>query len=120
MVATCPLPKTRRHLVEEVCDAYDYELIIDGFAGGGGTSVGIELGLGRSPDIAVNHDRYALGMHRVNHPRTRHLCEDVFRVDPKKVTHGRPVGFAWFSPDCKHFSKAKGGKPLSKKIRGLV
>jgi DNA (cytosine-5)-methyltransferase 1 len=120
MIATCPLPATRKHLVEEVCDAFDYELIIDGFAGGGGTSVGIEMGLGRSPDIAVNHDRYALGMHRVNHPRTRHLCEDVFRVDPRKVTHGRPVGFAWFSPDCKHFSKAKGGKPLSKKIRGLV
>jgi DNA (cytosine-5)-methyltransferase 1 len=96
------------------------ELIIDNFAGGGGASTGIEIALGRSPDIAINHDREAIAMHAANHPRTLHLCEDVFAVDPREVTRGRPVGLAWFSPDCKHFSKAKGGKPKSKKIRGLA
>lgn len=100
-------------------DIHD-ELIVDNFAGGGGASVGIEMGLGRHVDIAVNHDPLAVAMHRENHPQTHHLCEDVFKVDPLKVTNGRPVGLAWFSPDCKHFSKAKGGKPRSKKIRGLA
>jgi len=96
------------------------ELIIDNFAGGGGASTGIEIALGRSPDLAINHDREALAMHEANHPDTLHLCEDIFDVDPLEATHGRPVGLAWFSPDCKHFSKAKGGKPKSKKIRGLA
>lgn len=96
------------------------ELIVDSFAGGGGASLGIEMALGRSPDIAINHDAEALAMHAVNHPNSLHLCEDVWKVDPKAVTAGRRVGLMWLSPDCKHFSKAKGGKPVSKKIRGLA
>lgn len=96
------------------------ELIVDNFAGGGGASTGIELALGRCVDVAINHDAEALALHAANHPQTRHLCEDVFAVDPVEVTGGQPVGLAWFSPDCKHFSKAKGGKPRSKKIRGLA
>lgn len=95
------------------------ELFVDNFAGGGGASTGIERALGRHVDHAVNHDAHALGMHRINHPQTVHHCEDVFDVDPTELTEGRPVGGGWFSPDCKHFSKAKGGKPLSRKIRGL-
>src|SRR5438105_2544939 len=95
------------------------ELIVDNFAGGGGASSGIEAAIGRSVDIAVNHDGEAIAMHTANHPATVHYCEDVFKVDPREVTQGEPVGLAWFSPDCKHFSKAKGGKPVSKKIRGL-
>lgn len=96
------------------------ELIVDSFAGGGGASTGIEWALGRSPDIAINHDPEAVAMHAVNHPATRHYCEDVWQVDPVEATGGKPVGLAWFSPDCTHFSKAKGGKPRSKKIRGLA
>ena len=96
------------------------ELVIDSFAGGGGASLGIEWALGRSPDIAVNHDAHAIAMHQANHPTTRHLHGDVWDVDPKGVCGGRAVGLAWFSPDCKHFSKAKGGKPVEKKIRGLA
>jgi DNA (cytosine-5)-methyltransferase 1 len=96
------------------------EIIVDNFAGGGGASLGIEWGLGRSPDIAINHDAQAIAMHQANHPGTRHYCEDVWKVDPREACRGRPVGLAWFSPDCKHFSKAKGGKPVDKKIRGLA
>lgn len=96
------------------------ELIVDNFAGGGGASLGIEWALGRSPDIAINHDLEAIAMHKANHPNTRHYCEDVWKVDPVEACKGRPVGLAWFSPDCKHFSKAKGGKPVEKKIRGLA
>ncbi len=96
------------------------ELVVDNFAGGGGASTGIEAALGRPVDIAINHDPAAVRMHEVNHPHTRHLCESVWEVDPVEVTGGRPVGLAWFSPDCKHFSKARGGKPVEKKIRGLA
>lgn len=96
------------------------ELIVDNFAGGGGASSGIEQAIGRPVDIAINHDPEAIAMHIANHPQTRHYCENVWDVDPREVTQGRPVGLAWFSPDCKHFSKAKGGKPVSKKIRGLA
>ena len=96
-----------------------HELIIDNFAGGG-ASCGIEMGLGRSVDAAINHDPEAVAMHAMNHLQARHYCESVWDVDPLEVTQGRPVGLAWFSPDCKHFSKAKGGKPCSKKIRGLA
>ncbi len=96
------------------------ELFVDNFAGGGGASTGIEMALGRHVDHAVNHDEHALGMHRMNHPQTIHHCEDVFDVEPGTLANGRAIGGAWFSPDCKHFSKAKGGKPLSKKIRGLA
>lgn len=96
------------------------ELIIDNFAGGGGASCGIELALGRHVDHAINHDPEAVTMHAMNHPQTEHHCESVWDVDPLALTQGRPVGLAWFSPDCKHFSKAKGGKPRDKKIRGLA
>ena len=96
------------------------ELIVDNFAGGGGASLGIEMALGRSPDIAINHDPEAITMHTANHPDTKHYCEDVWQVNPIEACAGRQVGLAWFSPDCKHFSKAKGGKPVSKKIRGLA
>lgn len=95
-------------------------LIVDNFAGGGGASLGIEMALGRGPDLAVNHDEEAVALHAENHPETRHFCESVWRVDPVNACMGRPVGLAWFSPDCTHFSKAKGGKPRSKKIRGLA
>jgi DNA (cytosine-5)-methyltransferase 1 len=96
------------------------ELVIDSFAGGGGASTGIERALGRAVDIAINHDLDAIRMHEVNHPHTRHYCESVWDVDPRKVCDGRPVGLAWFSPDCKHFSKAKGAKPVEKAVRGLA
>ena len=96
------------------------ELIVDNFAGGGGASTGIELATGYSVDIAINHDPEAIKMHKANHPNTKHYCEDVWQVDPVKVCNGHPVGLAWFSPDCKHFSKAKGGKPKDKFIRGLA
>lgn len=96
------------------------EMIVDNFAGGGGASTGIEQALNRCPDIAINHCSKALAMHQANHPQTLHLREDVFKVDPSKATNGRRVGLAWFSPDCTHFSKAKNGKPRSKKVRGLA
>lgn len=95
------------------------ELIIDNFAGGGGASTGIELALGQPVDIAINHNADAIAMHKVNHPYTMHYQEDVFAVIPEVVTGNRPVGVAWFSPDCTHFSRAKGNKPVEKKIRGL-
>lgn len=95
------------------------ELIIDNFAGGGGASTGIELALGEPVDIAINHDSDAIAMHAVNNPYTSHYQEDVFAVDPEEATGGRPVGLLWASPDCKHFSRAKGGTPVSKHIRGL-
>ncbi len=96
------------------------ELIIDNFAGGGGASTGIELALGRPVDIAINHDPDAIAMHKANHPFTEHYCESVWNIDPVKACRGRSVALAWFSPDCKHFSKAKGSKPVSKNIRGLA
>ncbi|MFW3906707.1 DNA cytosine methyltransferase [Klebsiella pneumoniae] len=96
------------------------EIIIDNFAGGGGASTGIELAIGRSVDIAINHDPNAVAMHTTNHPDTLHYCESVYSVRPKVATAGRRVGLAWFSPDCRHFSKAKGAKPVEKAIRGLA
>ncbi len=96
------------------------ELIVDNFAGGGGASTGIELATGYSVDIAINHDPEAIKMHKANHPSTTHYCEDVWEIDPVKACKGRPVALTWFSPDCKHFSKAKGGKPKDKFIRGLA
>jgi len=96
------------------------ELVIDLFAGGGGASTGIELAIGRAVDIAINHDPEAVSLHQANHPQTMHYVSDVFEVDPLAVTSGRPVGLMWASPDCKHFSKAKGGKPVSKTIRSLA
>ena len=95
-------------------------LIIDSFAGGGGASTGIELALGRSPDLAINHNAQALALHTANHPETVHLSENIYHVDPLDYVAGQHIGLAWFSPDCKHFSKAKGGKPVERNIRDLA
>lgn len=96
------------------------EIIVDNFAGGGGASTGIEMATGMSVDIAINHDPAAIEMHKLNHPDTEHYCESVWDVDPKEACRGRRVGLAWFSPDCTHHSKAKGGKPVKQEIRGLA
>ena len=96
------------------------KLFVDNFAGGGGASTGIEMATGISVDIAINHDTEAIRMHKANHPNTKHYCENVWAVDPVEACNGHPVALAWFSPDCKHFSKAKGGKPKDKNIRGLA
>lgn len=95
-------------------------LIIDNFAGGGGASTGIERALGRAVDVAINHDAEAVAMHLANHPTTKHYCQSIMAVDPLDATGGAPVALAWFSPDCKHHSKAKGGKPREKNIRDLA
>ena len=96
------------------------EIVVDNFAGGGGASTGIEAALGRAIDAAINHDSEAVAMHAANHPDTEHFCQSVWRADPRDICRGRPVGLAWFSPDCKHFSKAKGGKPVKRNIRDLA
>jgi len=96
------------------------EIIVDNFAGGGGASTGIERALGVPVDVAVNHNPEALAMHLANHPQTKHFCQNICALDPRDATQGRPVGLAWFSPDCKHFSKAKGGAPVEKRIRDLA
>jgi DNA (cytosine-5)-methyltransferase 1 len=96
------------------------EIIIDLFAGGGGASIGIEEALGRPIDEAVNHDPIAIAMHKVNHPATRHWCEEIRDVDPLTVARGRPVGLIWASPDCKHLSKAKGKALADRRVRALA
>lgn len=96
------------------------EIIVDNFAGGGGASTGMELATGRIVKIAINHDPDAILMHKTNHPHTRHLQASVWDVDPVKECGGSPVGLAWFSPDCKHFSKAKGAALVDRNIRGLA
>ncbi|MCL6443420.1 MAG: DNA cytosine methyltransferase [Alicyclobacillus sp.] len=101
-------------------NAVNREIIVDNFAGGGGASTGIEYAIGRSVDVAINHDPAAIAMHAANHPHTKHYCESVWDVNPREATGGRPVALCWLSPDCKHFSKAKGGKPVEKSIRGLA
>lgn len=98
---------------------FGQELVVDLFAGGGGASLGIERAY-RAPDVAVNHNPVAIAVHQVNHPATEHYTCDVFEVDPLEATQGRPVGVLWASPDCRHHSKAKGGKPRNKRIRGLA
>lgn len=102
-----------------------YEMIVDLFAGGGGASTGIELALGRHVDVAVDHDPEAVLLHQANHPQTTHYVNDVFEVDPRQVTNGRPVGLLWASPDCTYHSKARGGKPhrdrnRARRRRGLA
>lgn len=99
---------------------HEHELVVDLFAGGGGASTGVFLATGRHPDVAVNHNPAALAVHAANHPSTRHEVEDVFDVNPRRVTGGKPVGLLWMSPDCTHFSKAKGGKPRDKGTRSLA
>ncbi len=102
------------------------ELVVDSFAGGGGASLGIEWALGRSPDIAINHDAEAIAMHKANHPSTKHRIENVWSVNPKNIVKGgKRIALAWFSPDCAHFSKARGGKPFrdrnpARRRRGLA
>lgn len=96
------------------------KIIVDNFAGGGGASTGIELACGRPVTIAINHDPDAILLHRTNHPYTEHLQASVWDVDPEQVVRGRKVGLAWFSPDCKHFSKAKGSALVDRNIRGLA
>lgn len=96
------------------------DCIPDNFAGGGGATEGVEAGLQRKVTDAINHSADAIAMHKANHPHTRHHTEDIWKVDPLRVTDGRRVPFAWFSPDCTHFSRAKGGKPVDRKIRGLA
>ena len=96
------------------------ELTVDGFCGGGGWSTGFELAIGRPVDIGINHDADAIAMHKRNHPFTKHYNENIFEVDPYEATQGRDVGWAHFSPDCTHFSRAKGGTPVKKSIRGLA
>ena len=95
-------------------------LIVDGFAGGGGASTGIEWGSGHAPTIAIDHDPEAIAMHAINHPATRHYCESIYKVRPEVATDGASPDFAWFSPDCTHFSQAKGAKPVCSKRRGLA
>ncbi len=113
----------RKSQVASICrhtfNLFD-EIVVDNFAGGGGASTGIEMALGRSPEIAINHDHGAIAMYQVNHPAAELHCESVWDVVPRDVVAGRPVGLVWLSPDCKHFSKAKGSTPVSKKIRGLA
>lgn len=104
---------------KEQIDLLD-EIIVDNFAGGGGASIGIELALGRPVDYAINHDPAAILMHKTNHPYTKHLQASVWDIDPEELCQGRPVGLAWFSPDCKHFSKAKGAALVDRNIRGLA
>lgn len=96
------------------------KLIIDSFAGGGGASTGIEMALGRSPDVAINHDPVAIAMHEANHPDTLHMVNDIWGVEPMSVFPSHPIGLLWASPDCKHFSKAKGKAPRSRNIRDLA
>ena len=101
-------------------ETFDGEIIVDNFAGGGGASTGIEIATGRLVALAINHDPAAILMHKTNHPYTEHFQASVWDIDPVAVCRGRPVGLAWFSPDCKHFSKAKGAALVDRKIRGLA
>ena len=116
-------PKMPNYVESKSSEQYellDDEIVVDNFAGGGGAGEGVRMALGRSADIAINHDPTAIDMYRLNHPETKVFCESVWDVDVKKICSGRPVGFGWFSPDCTHFSKAKGDKPVDQKIRGLA
>jgi DNA (cytosine-5)-methyltransferase 1 len=106
--------------INEMLGLSDEEIIIDLFAGGGGASTGIEWATGRSPDEAVNHSAAAIAIHQLNHPNTRHHHSDIWEADPIVVAAGRRVGLLWLSPDCTHFSRAKGARPVSKKIRVLA
>lgn len=105
-------------MIAQTC--FNGEIMVDNFAGGGGASTGLELAFGRVVDVAINHDPEAILMHKTNHPYTEHYQASVWDIDPHSVCRGRPVGVAWFSPDCKHFSKAKGAALVNKKIRGLA
>lgn len=103
-----------------VADIFGNDIIVDSFAGAGGASLGLTWALGRGPDVAINHDRVAIGVHQANHPGAVHYMSDVWEVDPRIVAGGRRVRLGWFSPDCRHFSKAKGGRPVSPRVRGLA
>lgn len=112
--------KNRKESYSPTQTSFIDEIIVDNFAGGGGASTGIELAAGRPVAIAINHDPDAILLHKTNHPYTEHLQASVWDVDPVEVCKGRPVGLAWFSPDCKHFSKAKGSALVDRNIRGLA
>jgi DNA (cytosine-5)-methyltransferase 1 len=113
-------PAIRAFLDDDNDSLNDDEIVVDNFAGGGGASSGVERAIGRSPDIAINHDEEAIQMHMANHPDTTHYRENIWQVDPVAACQGRRVGLVWCSPDCKHFSKAKGTTPRDQKIRGLA
>lgn len=119
-MSACRAPVVRASFGRAAAALPGSDLVIDSFAGGGGASTGIERAIGRSPDIAINHSPRALAIHAANHPQTKHFCEDVWQVDPFVACSGRRPWFVWFSPDCRHHSRAKGGKPRNKKIRGLA
>lgn len=110
----------QKHLQEVNYGLFGHELVVDNFAGGGGASEGIEQALGRMVDLAINHNPLALAVHAVNHPTSEHSVADVWDINPETATDGRPVGLCWFSPDCRHHSRAKGGRPVSKSVRGLA
>lgn len=112
--------RIRAPQVRALFDLFPGELVVDNFAGGGGASEGIEQAIGRPVDIAINHDARAIAMHKANHPHTKHFCEDIWEVDPRAACGSRAVGLAWFSPDCTHFSRAKGTSPKKKEIRALA
>jgi DNA (cytosine-5)-methyltransferase 1 len=121
MFATAPAKRVRKASRPPMLRVnFGDEIVVDNFAGGGGASSGIAEAIGRDPDLAINHDPEAIAMHAANHPDTEHFIENVWQIDPVKVCKGKPVAIAWFSPDCKHHSKAKGGKPREQKIRGLA
>lgn len=112
--------RIRAPQIRALLNLFAGELVVDNFAGGGGASEGIERAIGRPVDIAINHDARAIAMHRANHPETKHFCENIWEVDPREACGSRPVGLAWFSPDCTHFSRAKGTSPKKKEIRALA
>lgn len=112
--------RIRSPQVRAMFDLFPGEIVVDNFAGGGGASEGIEQAIGRPVDLAINHDPRAIAMHKVNHPETKHFCENIWEVDPWVACGSRPVGLAWFSPDCTHFSRAKGSTPKKKEIRALA
>ncbi|KQR37792.1 DNA cytosine methyltransferase [Deinococcus sp. Leaf326] len=117
-----PAPPSRETLFSYLLGSDDIagKKIVDLFAGGGGVSMGIEQALGRSPDVAINHDEEAIAMHQANHPNTRHYRSDVFEVDPHEAVGDNAVALLWLSPDCRHHSPAKGGAPIDQKIRSLA
>jgi DNA (cytosine-5)-methyltransferase 1 len=118
MTMTLTLPGPHRPTAR--CRSTSGEIFVDCFAGAGGASLGIEKALGRAVDAAVNHSALMVRLHELNHPDTRHYVTDIWHVDPLEVAGGRPVGGAWFSPDCTHFSRARGGRPVKKRIRCLA
>lgn len=109
-----------QHLKEVNYSLFGHELVVDNFAGAGGASIGMEDALQRGIDLAINHNPLALAVHKENHPSAQHAVADVWDIHPERATNGQPVGLCWFSPDCRHHSRAKGSRPVSKSVRGLA